>query len=259
LKEGGAMEILSLEVPHGKQGAGGRRARGARSRAKVAIGTFDGVHLGHRQVLHGCDTVLTFDPHPMQVLEPRQVPSLLSDRRRKLQKLCSLGIRRVAIVPFDQAWSRVSAEDFVEGVVVDQLGAESVSVGQGFRFGARGAGTTRTFEQHPELSTRVVPLVTWGPAHEPISSTRIRRLIFDGDVELAADLLGVSLALPAVVGDEGQLLISYEFALPAPGFYLGHVDSHPCSLRVCQDRTVQVMSTARTGTHVEVTFVKRAS
>ncbi|MGW2935555.1 FAD synthetase family protein [Streptomyces sp. NPDC055722] len=253
------MEVLSVEVPHGKRRADGRRTGGARSGAKVAIGTFDGVHLGHRQVLNGCDTVLTFDPHPLQVLEPGQVPSLLSDRRQKLHKLCSLGIRRVAIVPFDQAWSRVSAEDFVEGVVVDQLGAEFVSVGQGFRFGARGAGTTTTFEQHPELSTRVVPLVTWGPAREPISSTRIRRLVFHGDVESAAELLGVSLALPAVVGDEGQLLISYEFALPAPGFYLGYVDSHPCALRVCQDRTVEAMSTARTGTHVEVTFVKRGS
>ncbi|MGI5142860.1 MULTISPECIES: FAD synthetase family protein [unclassified Streptomyces] len=253
------MEVLSVEVPRGKWRADGRRTGGARSGANVAIGTFDGVHLGHRQVLNGCDTVLTFDPHPLQVLQPRQVPSLLSDRRRKLQKLCSLGIRRVAIVPFDHAWSRVSAEDFVEGVIVDQLGAEFVSVGEGFRFGARGAGTTATFEQHPELSTRVVPLVTWGPAREPISSTRIRRLVFDGDVESAAELLGVSLALPAVVGDEGQLLISYEFALPAPGFYLGYVDCHPCVLRVCQDRTVEAMSTVRTGTHVEVTFVKRAS
>ncbi|WP_351231482.1 FAD synthetase family protein [Streptomyces sp. NPDC002133] len=253
------MEVLSLEVPDRKRGAGSRRTGGARARAKVAIGTFDGVHLGHRQVLYECDTVLTFDPHPMQVLEPRHVPSLLSDRRRKLQKLGTLGIRRVAIVPFDRAWSRVSAEDFVERVVVDRLGAQFVSVGQGFRFGARGAGTTTTFEQYPELSTRVVPLVTRGPAGEPISSTRIRRLIFDGDIEGAADLLGASLTLPAVVGDEGQLLISSEFARPAPGFYLGYVDSHPCALRVRQDRTVEVMSPARTGTHVEVTFVKRAS
>ncbi|MET8325742.1 FAD synthetase family protein [Streptomyces sp. NPDC005181] len=254
------MEVFSLELPQGKRGAcGRRRTGGAHSHAKVAIGTFDGVHLGHRQVLHGCDTVLTFDPHPMQVLEPRQVPSLLSDRRRKLHKLGALGIRRVAIVPFDQAWSQVSAEDFVEGIVVDRLGAEFVSVGQGFRFGARGAGTTTTFDQCPELSTRVVPLVTRGPAGEPISSTRIRRLIFDGDVEVAADLLGAFLVLPAVVGDEGQLLISSEFARPAPGFYLGYVDSHPCALRVCQDRTVAVMGTARTGTHVEVTFVERTS
>lgn len=252
------MEVISLAVPHGMGGAVGRRTRGARSRATVAIGTFDGVHLGHRQVLHGCDTVLTFDPHPMQVLKPHQVPSLLSDRRRKLLKLCGLGVRRVAIVPFDHAWSRVSAADFIEDVVVDQLGAGFVSVGQGFRFGALGAGTTTTFEQHPELSTRVVPLVTWGPAHEPISSTRIRRLIFDGDVELAADLLGAPLTLSAVVSDEGRLLISQEYALPAPGLYLGYVDSHPHALRVCQDRTVEVMVAAGTGTQVEVAFVKRA-
>ncbi|MFD7874697.1 FAD synthetase [Streptomyces sp. NPDC059766] len=252
------MEILSLAVPHGNRGAGGSRTPGARSRATVAIGTFDGVHLGHRQVLHGCDTVLTFDPHPMQVLDSRRAPSLLSDRRRKLQKLRGLGIRRVAIVPFDQAWSRVSAEEFIEGVVVDQLGAEFVSVGQGFRFGARGAGTTTTFERHRELSTRVVPLVTWGPAHEPISSTRIRGLIFDGDVELAADLLGAPLALPAVVSDEGQLLIAHQYALPAPGFYRGYVDGRPCALRVCRDRTVEVTVATRTGTQVEVTFTERA-
>ncbi|AVH55129.1 MULTISPECIES: FAD synthetase family protein [Streptomyces] len=254
------MEVLSLEAPHGRRGAGGRRLPGgARSRAKVAIGTFDGVHLGHRQVLNGCDTVLTFDPHPMQVLEPRRVPGLLSDRRYKLHKLAALGIRRVAIVAFDHAWSRVSAEDFVEAVVIDRLGAEFVSVGQGFRFGARGAGTTATFDQYPELSTRVVPLVTRGPTGEPISSTRIRRLIADGDIEWAADLLGASFTLPAFVGDEGRLLIPSTFARPAPGFYLGHVDGHPCGLRVCQDHTVAVTGTALTGTFVEVTFVKRAS
>lgn len=253
------MEILSLEAPHERRGAGSRRSGGAGRRAKVAIGTFDGVHLGHRQVLHGCDTVLTFDPHPMQVLQPRQVPSLLTDRRRKLQKLGALGIQRVAIVPFDESWSRVSAEDFVEGVLVDRLGAEFVSVGQGFRFGAGGAGTTATFAQYPELSTRVVSLLTRGPAGEPISSTRIRRLVADGNVELAANLLGASFTLPAVVGDEGRLLISSTFARPAPGCYLGYVDSHACAFRVCQDRTVAVMSTARTGTHVEVTFVKRAA
>jgi len=253
------VEVLTLVLPL-RQGEAGtrRRSSGGRSHVRVAIGTFDGVHLGHRQVLDGCDTVLTFDPHPMQVLEPGHAPSLLSDRRLKLRKLGALGVRRVAIVAFDQAWSQLTAEDFVKRVVVDRLGAEFVSVGHGFRFGARGAGTTSTFEQYPGLSTRVVPLVTRGPAGDAISSTRIRKLIFDGDVEAAADLLGTSLVLPAAVGDEGQLLIASEFARPAPGLYFGYVDSHQCSLRVGHDATVEVLGTSRPGTQVDVTFVKRA-
>ena len=254
------MDVVTLEVPRGKHGVRSRRRAGeARSRARVAIGSFDGVHLGHRRVLDGCDTALTFDPHPMQVLDPHNAPRLLCDRRAKLLKLGALGIRLVAIVPFDRFWSRVSAEDFVEGVVVDQLGAEFVSIGQGFRFGARGAGTTAIFDRYPELTTRVVPLVTRGRTSEPISSTRIRRLISEGEVELAAELLGAPLALPAVVAERGQLIIPTTFARPAPGLYLGHVDGHPCALRVCDDLTVEVMGTARTGTQADVTFVKRAT
>ncbi|MFG2760928.1 FAD synthetase [Streptomyces wuyuanensis] len=253
------MEVFSLETPPGRRGLrGDSLAGGTRSPTKVAIGTFDGVHLGHRQVLQGCDTVLTFDPHPMRVLEPHRVPGLLSDRRQKLQKLGSLGIRRVVIVPFDHAWSRVSAEDFVESVVLDRLGAQFVSVGQGFRFGAWGAGTAATFDRYPELGAQVVPLVTRGPAGEPVSSTRIRRLVSDGDLESAADLLGASLTLPAVVAGEGRLLISSRFARPAPGLYLGFLDGRPCTLEVCRDHTVAAVGAAPTGTTVEVTFVKQA-
>ncbi|MGW1542040.1 FAD synthetase family protein [Streptomyces sp. NPDC002309] len=254
------MEVLDLEVPRAGRGAGADgRTGGARASGKVAIGTFDGVHLGHRQVLDGCDTVLTFDPHPRLVLDPGRAPHLLSDRRHKLDKFGSLGIRRVAIVRFDQAWSRVSAEEFVEGVVVGQLGARSVSVGQGFRFGARGAGTTSTFDSYPELGTRVVPLLTRGSAGEPVSSTRIRRLIAEGDVASAGELLGSPLALPAVVGEGGRLLISARYARPAPGRYLGDLDGRPCRLRVCQDRSVTGTGTPRTGSCVQVTFVSQAA
>ena len=253
------MKVLSLEVPPGGQNHRGRSQRADDLGARVAIGTFDGVHLGHRQVLYGCDTVLTFDPHPLQVLRPEQVPRLLCDRRLKLHKLSALGVSRVAIISFDQSWARMSAEDFVDGVVVGSLGADFVSVGEGFRFGAGGAGTPDTFDRHPDLRTRVSPLVTRGLEGEPISSTRIRRLIFDGDVEEAAGLLGAAFTLPAAVGDHGQLHVGAEFARPAPGVYLAYVDSHPCGVRVCQDLTIEVLGSARSGANVEVTFLKRAS
>ncbi|GAY07683.1 FAD synthetase family protein [Pseudonocardia sp. N23] len=254
------IEVLRLALPGPDPRPRDRRHRtgGIRS-ARVAIGTFDGVHLGHRQVLRECDTVLTFDPHPIHVLKPGNAPSLLSDGRLKLRKLAALGIRRAVIVPFDVAWSRVSADDFVEDVILDGLDAGFVSVGEGFRFGAHGAGTTSTFGRYPTLRTRVVPTVTCGPAGEPISSTRIRRLVLEGRVEAAADLLGAPLSLPALVDEDGRLSVAAEFARPAPGLYLGHVDCHRCILRVREDLRVEVPGTPRTGTRVTVTFVEQAS
>ncbi|CND52516.1 riboflavin kinase/FMN adenylyltransferase [Mycobacterium tuberculosis] len=251
------LEILNLEPPCGDRRTGRDHIGEDRPRARVAIGTFDGVHLGHREVLDGCDTVLTFDPHPMRVLDPRRAPGLLSDRSRKLHRLGTAGIRRVAVVPFDRAWSRVSAEDFIECVVLDQLNAAFVSVGHGFRFGAEGTGTTASFGRYPELGVRVVPLVTLHPAGEVVSSTRIRRLVLDGDVEAAAGLLGAHLVLPAVADGTGRLLIDDTFVRPAPGLYLGYVDACPQTLRVGEDSDVTFAGGARPGSRVEITFVKR--
>jgi riboflavin kinase/FMN adenylyltransferase len=251
------MEVLTLEAP--RHAVGLRSRQDAPTRSKVAIGTFDGVHLGHRQVLHGCDTALTFDPHPLRVLQPRAAPQLLSDHGLKLRKLSAAGIRRVAIVRFDRGWSEMSAEDFVEHVVIGRLGADFVSVGEGFSFGARGAGTTAMFERHPGLATRVVPLVTRGGANEPISSTRIRRLVGEGDVEEAASMLGEPLTLPAEVGPQNELSISAEYVVPAPGLYLGRLDQRRCALRVQPDRTVEVLGTPCAGSQIQVSFLERLS
>jgi riboflavin kinase/FMN adenylyltransferase len=225
----------------------------------VAIGTFDGVHLGHRRVLSGCDTALTFDPHPLRIIQPRLAPRLLTDHDQKLRKLRGLGIRRVAIVPFDQHWSEVSAQEFVEEVVVGRLGGEFVSVGEGFRFGARGTGTTTTLENHPQLRTRVVPLVTHGGSGVAISSTRIRGLVALGDVEQAACLLGEPLRLSAVAGSDGGLSIASGLAVPAAGLYRGLIDDRECLVHVRPDGQVDAPRAAHDGLRVQLSFFERLS
>lgn len=253
------MEILDLKIPVAEATTATGLASHNGRQSGVAIGAFDGVHLGHRQVLVGCDTVLTFDPHPMHVLAPRPALRLLSDRRTKLRKLEALGIRRVAIIPFDEGWSRVTADDFVERVVIDRLHASRVSVGANFRFGAHGVGTPETFNNYQSLQTRVVQLVQRGPGAEPISSTRIRKLVAAGNVEGAIDLLGGPFSLPAVAVSESRLVIADDFALPAPGLYSAQVDGNAVSLRTSIEGVVELTHPASLQRHttVEVSFLSR--
>ncbi|MEN4488365.1 FAD synthetase family protein [Mycolicibacterium cosmeticum] len=225
--------------------------------SSVAIGSFDGVHLGHRQVLAGCDTVLTFDPHPMQVLTPRRAPCLLTDRPTKLRKLAALGIKRTAIIRFDEAWSHLAGDAFVEGVLLDQLGARIVSIGANFRFGAGGTATPATFADYPSLQTRVVPLVTDGSNGLPISSTRIRQLISRGDVEAASLLLGGPLVLPGHVVSHESLVISQRFAIPAPGEYYGGIDGRPTLVQVTSEGITAAVAGVPMGSKVAVAFLQR--
>ncbi|MDQ8045779.1 MAG: bifunctional riboflavin kinase/FMN adenylyltransferase, partial [Solirubrobacteraceae bacterium] len=106
----------------------------------IAIGTFDGVHLGHREVIAGADTVLTFDPHPSLVVHPESAPQLLTDLDRKAELIAELGVQELIVIPFDGAFSRQSAQDFIDHVLIEQLGATTVSVGDNFHFGAKAQG-----------------------------------------------------------------------------------------------------------------------
>ncbi|HEY3469264.1 MAG TPA: FAD synthetase family protein [Amycolatopsis sp.] len=193
-----------------------RRAR------SVAIGCFDGVHLGHRDVISGCDTVLTFAPHPLQVLRPSQAPPLLTGHARKLAKLSALGVREVVVIPFDSSWASRTAEDFVDDVLVGALTASHVSVGFNFRFGARGAGTAARLREDRRFGTRIVPAVTAGPV--VVSSTVIRSLVARGELARAAALLGAPLAHPAALRPDRILHFGPELAVPADGVHVCDVD-----------------------------------
>ena len=154
----------------------------------VAIGTFDGVHLGHREVIRGSDTVLTFDPHPLSVIHPEATPKLLDTFEVKRDLLAELGVGELVVIPFDRAFSQQSAEDFVQHVLIDKLRAMRVSVGENFRFGKGAKGTEELLRAHSEFETHVTPLVE--VAGETVSSTQIRGLVAAGEVRQAAAFLG---------------------------------------------------------------------
>jgi riboflavin kinase / FMN adenylyltransferase len=154
----------------------------------VAIGTFDGVHLGHREVIRGSDTVLTFDPHPLSVIHPEATPKLLNTFEVKRDLIAGLGVEELVVIPFDRSFSEKSAEEFVHDVLIAGLSAERVSVGENFRFGKGARGTEELLRSHAEFETHVTSLVE--VEGETVSSTQIRGLVAAGEVKEASAFLG---------------------------------------------------------------------
>jgi riboflavin kinase / FMN adenylyltransferase len=195
---------------------------------RVAIGTFDGVHVGHREVIRGCDTVLTFDPHPLQVVRPEAAPKLLTPFNVKRDIIDGLGVDELVVIPFDYDFRQKTAEQFIDEVLIDALGAVEVSVGENFNFGKKAAGNVDMLRARSEFETRVAPLVEVDG--EAVSSTQIRALVAAGDVEKAARMLGGPFIVEGEVahGDErgrelgfptANLVPDERFVHPGHGVY----------------------------------------
>lgn len=163
----------------------------------VAVGTFDGVHIGHREVIAGADTVLTFDPHPMSVTAPDRAPRLLTSPERKAELVESLGVEEMVVVSFDQEFAEHSAEEFIDAVLVEGLCASRVQVGDNFGFGKRAQGRAETLIADDRFETAVIPLFELDGA--PVSSSRIRALLRDGELAEANRLLGAPFLFSAEV------------------------------------------------------------
>lgn len=213
---------------------------GSRPRS-VAIGTFDGVHIGHREVIRGADTVLTFDPHPLSVIHPEATPKLISTFPVRRDLIAGLGVEELVVIPFDKGFSEQSAEDFVQHVLVDRLGAGQVSVGENFRFGKRARGTPEFLSGRDEFETRVVPLVE--AAGETVSSSHIRGLVAAGEVDQAAEFLGELFLFEGEVvqGDKrgralgmptANLVPDDAYVTPGHGVYAGWANGHPAAVNV---------------------------
>ena len=222
---------------------------------RVAVGEFDGVHLGHREVIRGSDTVLTFDPHPLQVVRPEAAPKLLTSVDAKAELIEALGVDELVVIPFDQRFAQQSPQEFIDHVLIDRLRAERVSVGENFRFGHRAAGDPSLLEADDRFETRVVPLVEVDG--EVVSSSHIRGLLLAGEVELAARFLGAAFELrgEVVEGDRRGRTLGFPTAnivpdealvCPGHGVYAARADD------ACAAVSVGVRPTFGTGRAVLV-------
>jgi riboflavin kinase / FMN adenylyltransferase len=220
------------QLPEVESGSGPRN---------VAIGTFDGVHLGHREVIRGSDTVLTFEPHPLAILHPEATPKLVTSFNIKRDLIAGLGVEELVVIPFDREFAALSPEQFAVDVLAGRLGAERVSVGENFRFGKGAKGTPEFLRSRSEFATRVVPLVE--VSGETVSSSHIRGLVLAGDVRHAAEFLGGPFLFEGevVVGDRrgrelgvptANIVPDDALVCPGHGVYAAWAHGYPAAVNV---------------------------
>ncbi|GIF77625.1 bifunctional riboflavin kinase/FAD synthetase [Asanoa siamensis] len=222
---------------------GYQAAPGGWGRAAVTIGVFDGVHRGHQAIIGHLvkrakdlgvrSVVMSFDPHPSEVVRPGSHPAILTEPNRKAELIEALGVDVLCVVPFTQDFSRLSADAFVHDALVESLHAALVVVGENFRFGHKAAGDVPLLERLGRtfgFAVEGAPLVSSDDT--VFSSTYIRSCIDAGDVRAAAAALGRQHRLEGIVvrGDQrgrgigfptANLSVHKYAAVPADGIYAG--------------------------------------
>jgi riboflavin kinase/FMN adenylyltransferase len=207
----------------------------------VAIGVFDGVHKGHQAVIDKADTVLTFDPHPLSVINPDAAPKLIMPFDVKRDVIDGLGVEELVVIPFDKEFMKIPAEDFISEILVKRLGAKQVSVGENFRFGTKAQGTPEMLAGRDEFETRIVPLVEVDG--ETVSSTRVRALVAAGEVDAAMRCLGAPFMVEGKVveGDQrgrelgfptANLVPDDRLVVPGHGVFAAFANGHPAAVNV---------------------------
>jgi riboflavin kinase/FMN adenylyltransferase len=200
----------------------------------LAVGEFDGVHLGHREVIRGADTVLTFEPHPRTVVAPDSAPKLLTTLAIKADLIAALGVDELVVIPFDGDRMAQTAQEFIDHELVERLGAQRVSVGENFRFGNRARGDADLLRAQDAFETRVVEMVELDG--EIISSTHIRGLVAAGDVAGAARFLGTPFQMRGTVahGDKRGRTLGFPTAnlVPDPKLVVPDHGIYACRARV---------------------------
>ena len=239
-----ARSAAELAAPSAVSGVSGGPATLGPRRACLAIGMFDGVHLGHQQVIRqavadaehceGMPVVVTFDRHPNAIVAPERVPPLIYSLPQRMRAIASLGVEAAWLVTFDQAFSARTGDAFVRGLIRDFGAVCSICVGADFHFGFKRSGNVALLKDlGRELGFVVHGLASVALDGETVSSTRIRESIRKGELSFAGQMLGRDYALAGkVVRGEGfGRQISFPTAnidttglvLPPTGVYAVHV------------------------------------
>jgi len=163
----------------------------------LAIGNFDGIHLGHQALLkklvqsaHDLQlspAVMTFEPHPRELFTPQSAPARLCSMREKLEHFADAGVERVYVCAFNQRFAKVTAEDFMQRILLQSLHAKAILVGEDFRFGTKRAGSTQDIAQ---AGFNLISLPQVDLNGDRVSSTRVRLALAEGKLDEAAVLLG---------------------------------------------------------------------
>ncbi len=240
----------------------------------VTIGSYDGVHRGHRVVIAelreraaalGLDTaVVTFDRHPAQVVRPASAPLLLADLEQEIELLEATGIDHIVVLTFDEVRSKEPAEDFVREVLVDCLNAKLVIVGSDFHFGHERRGNVGLLAQmgaEHGFAVEGMALVDLdgSPAADPaarVSSTAVRRALAAGDLAAANEMLGRPHEVRGVAAADGSVRVPATCQLPADGSYRVEVNGEAASATLTGSR-LTVTGTPAEGEPVRVRFLER--
>ncbi|MFM8759256.1 MAG: riboflavin biosynthesis protein RibF, partial [Methylophilaceae bacterium] len=182
----------------------------------LAIGNFDGMHLGHQTLLRElvryaglnnlASAVMTFEPHPREFFTPHHAPARLASLREKLEWCAELGVNHVFLVRFDQTFANISSQDFLQHVLIHSIRAQAVMVGEDFRFGAgRSGGVAQIAEAGIKLITLPEVLIETSNGHQRISSTAVRNALAAGELSVAKRLLGRNYSISGTVVRGQQL------------------------------------------------------
>ncbi len=211
----------------------------------VGMGNFDGVHVGHQKLMHmvvdrarsinGTAVVFTFNPHPLAVLDPKSDPPKLLTQKAKERIIAGLGIDVILSVPFSTEFAKINPEDFIHNVLYKELAVRGIVVGYNFTFGNRGLGCSDTLKQFAakyNYTIDVIPAVTI--EGQVVSSTLIRKLLKEGNIKKAEQLLGYKPFIEGIVisGDRrgntlgfptANIALDNNLVTPPNGVYSVHV------------------------------------